>query len=458
MSIFVYFLSIIINRMDRFVDNILEIIQKTVLNPDLTTEILIPFILMIISIIGIEKPDVNLQKQSSKFFSIFNYAIFNQRQFTISAYHELLNTIPHLHSIIGPIDYETRMIIQNIEQSKNLSTNLKIIGKYQTIIDKIFNVVERYLNTSKNHPHIIKSPSVHEFLKDLLFDDKTDFQNVFELSEPKEGGLQKINFYFEYDSNRDLLKIYFKAENSENFLSIDSSEKTFLAEDDKSYQGGKVSQFITNIYNSNIKDDNDDNKDSSSTLNIKGKIKEILTKNKHQLGRTTKIFIGGSGINGCLSILLLLDSEIQNILCQSDITESNVFVFNVGTPSFCDVNIREMFINLNYNYYHIVSMKDIMSFQKIEPWCHLGMPTILGHPKKVNEFFQKFFGEKIKSDIYTEPDKLPKLDYKDEINQSLNNHFHISESYSEYEPNDEDETFLSMPMFTNVSFDPEPDI
>ena len=43
-------------------------------------------------------------------------------------------------------------------------------------------------------------------------------------------------------------------------------------------------------------------------------------------------------------------------------------------------------------------MKDPISFQKLGPWCQLGMPTILGHPNKVNEFFSKFYGKELNSD------------------------------------------------------------
>ena len=437
--------------MDKIINSVLEILQKTLLNSELTGGIIIPFILMILSIIGVENKNINLQKQSSKCFSVLNYIIFNYRQYSISGYHELLNTIPHLNSILGPIDYDTRMQIQMIEKNKDHARNFKIIGKYQIIIDKIFQVVEKYLNISKNHPLILKTYSIHAFLKDLLYEDKDDSKNTFEILDAKEGGIKKIDFYFDFNDKSNLLKMYFKMDASENFLSEKFPEKTFLDPDDSQDSNGKVSKLISFLYNSKIKGDQKDDQETSQPEILKTKIKEIVFKNKHKIGRQTKIFMGGLGINGCLPILMSLDSEIQNILCQSDVTPENVFVVNVGTPAFCDSIKRQEFISLNYNYYHIISIKDWISFQKNEPWCHLGIPTILCHPSKVNEFFSSFFGQKIKSNIYEA--KFSPIDYKEEISQIFTNHFNISEPYNEYQPEEHDDSLLSLPINTNVSFD-----
>lgn len=449
--------------MDNIVNKVLEIFQKIFLNSELTGEIVFPFLLIMLSSIGADKPKIDLQKESSKIFSVLNFLIYNYRQHTISGYHELLNTIPHLYDIIGPIDQDTRLHIQQIErknlEDKNISENINIIGKYQIIIDNIFEVVERYLKISKNHPHILKSPEIHSFLKNILFESKKEAENVLEIEDDKISNMKKVNFYFDFDQGNNCLKIYFKIDGFDSFPSVIFNKDSFMMTRKNFGSPGKISELVYNIYNSKIKNEEDDNGEEEggeqndvNLETVRDKVKEILSNYRYKIGRQTRIFIGGHSLEGCLPIIMCLDPEIQNILCQSDVTGENVFVINIGTPSFCDDITRKNFLSLNYNYYHFVSMKDLVSFQKLEPWSHLGMPTILGNPKKVDEFFVKFFGNVFDS-TKLKQDKNKKSDYIDEINKILKNQFDISDEYNNYEPQDEHNCFLSLPMNTNVSFD-----
>lgn len=443
--------------MDNIVNKVLEIFQKTFLNSELTGEIIFPFLLIILSSIGANKPKIELQKESSKIFSVINFLIYNYRQHTISGYHELLNTIPHLYDIIGPIDQDTRSHIQRIERdnhkNKDYRKNLDIIGKYQIIIDNIFEVVEKYLKISKNHPHILKSPEIYSFLKNILFESKKEAENVFEIEDDKISNMKKVNFYFDFDQGKNCLKIYFKIDGFESFPSDNFNRESFMRIEKNFGSPGKISELVYNIYNSKIKNEEDLGEQNDSNLEtIRDKVKEILGNYRYKIGRQTRIFIGGHSLEGCLPIIMCLDPEIQNILCQSDVTGENVFVINIGTPSFCDDTTRKQFLSLNYNYYQFVSMKDLVSFQKLEPWSHLGMPTILGNPKKVDEFFVKFFGNVFDS-TKLKQDENKKSDYIGEINKILKEQFNISDEYNNYEPQDEHNCFLSLPMNTNVSFD-----
>ena len=115
------------------------------------------------------------------------------------------------------------------------------------------------------------------------------------------------------------------------------------------------------------------------------------------------------------------------------------------------MSLEKMFLLLILEYLPYVSMKDVVSFERIEPWCHLGMPTILGNPKKVDEFFGRFFGNVFDSTKINENGNK-KSDYIDEINKIFNNHFNISDEYKDYESQEEHNCFLSLPMNTNVSF------
>lgn len=434
-----------------YVENkVLEIVQKTFLNSEITGEILFPFILMVLTTIGADKPNINLQKESSKIFSIMNFLIFNYRQYSISGYHELLNTIPYLNDIIGPIDPETKIQIQSIEKKKNYSNNLKIIGKYQIIIEKIFRVIETYLNISRNHPHILKAPEIHTFLKDILLTKEMnpESKNTFNLEQELIKGVNSIDFYADYNQSINTLKIFFKIESFSKFPSDVLTEKSFIESDKIPNSKGQMSKLILNFYNSSVADEEES---SSEKKLVKDKIKEIIFSFRHQIGRQTRIFMGGHSLEGCLPILMVLDPEIQNIFCQCDVSGENVFVLNIGTPSFCDPNTREQFRVLNYNYYHFVNMRDPISFKKIEPWCQLGMPIILGHPKKVNEFFSKFYGNELKS----KKNENSKLNYISEINKVFKNHFQIEKDFENYEPENEHNCFMTLPMSTNVSFDLE---
>jgi len=434
--------------MDYVINKILEIVQKTFLNSEITGEIIFPFILLVLTTIGADKPNFDFQKESSKIFSIINFLIFNYRQYAISGYHELLNTIPHLNDIIGPIDLETRLQIQAIEKKKNHSNNLKIIGKYQIIIEKIFGVIETYLNISKNHPHILRNPEIHSFLKDILLEGESnqESKNSFNLDEELIPGLTSMDFYADYNQSINTLKIYFKINGFQKFPSEILTKESFLESDEIPSSQGQMSKLILNIYNSGFSEEGES---SSEKKKVKDKIKEILFGLRHQIGRQTRIFMGGHSLEGCLPILMVLDPEIQNILCQCDVSGENVFILSVGTPAFCDPDTREQFRLLNYNYYHFISMRDPISFQKLKPWCQLGMPTILGHPNKVNEFFSKFYGNELNS----EQDKNSKLDYVEQINNIFKNHFQIDDDFENYEPENEHNCFLTLPMYTNVSFE-----
>ena len=94
---------------------------------------------------------------------------------------------------------------------------------------------------------------------------------------------------------------------------------------------------------------------------VKDKIKEILFGLRHQIGRQTRIFMGGHSLEGCLPILMVLDPEIQNILCQCDVSGENVFILSVGTPAFCDRSENNS--DFKYNYYHFISMRDPILFK-----------------------------------------------------------------------------------------------
>lgn len=432
--------------MDYVVNRVLEIVQKTFLNSEITGEILFPFILMILTTIGADKPNIDFQKESSKVFSVINFLIFNYRQYSISGYHELLNTIPHLNDIIGPIDSETKLQIQAIEKRKNHSKNLKIIGKYQIILDKIFRVIENYLNISRNHPHILRAPEIHSFLTDFLVNSKNNSESkkTFILDQKLIEGLTSLNLYVDYNQSKNILKIYFNLDGFQKFPSKIFSKKSFMEKEKIPRSKGQMSKLILNIYNSSL----DEDLEESEKKLVKDKIKEIIFSFRHQIGRQTRIFMGGHSLEGCLPILMVLDPEIQNILCQCDISGENVFILNVGTPAFCDPDTREQFRILNYNYYHFISMKDPISFQKLEPWCHLGMPTILGHPQKVNEFFSKFYGNELTSNR----EQNRKVDYINEMNNIFRNHFGIDQDFKNYQPEKEHNCFLTLPMFTNVSF------
>ena len=448
--------------MDNIVNKVLEIFQKIFLNSELTGEIVFPFLLIMLSSIGVDKPKIDLQKESSKIFSILNFLIYNYRQYTISGYHELLNTIPHLYDIIGPIDQDTKLQIQMIEKKQNNSNNLKIIGKYQIIIEKIFEVIEKYLKISKNHPFILKSPEIHGFLKNILYESQKEAENTLEIEDDKITNMKKINFYFDFDQGNNSLKIYFKIEGFSSYPTDNFNKESFKKTVKNIGSPGEISELINNIYNSKVKNEKEETEqetedeqkpiDGADVKTVRDRVKEILSNYRSKIGRQTRIFIGGHSLEGCLAIMMCLDLEIQNILCQSDVSGENVFVINIGTPSFCDNITRNQFLSLNYNYYHLISMKDVVSFQKIEPWCHLGMPTILGNPKKVDEFFMKFFGNVFDPQVkYQDGNK--KSDYKDEINKIFKNHFDISDEYQSYESQDEHNCFLSLPMNTNVSFD-----
>ena len=204
-----------------------------------------------------DKPNIIFQKESSKIFSIINFLIFNYRQYAISGYHELLNTIPHLNDIIGPIDLETRLQIQAIEKKKNHSNNLKIIGKYQVIIEKIFGVIETYLNISKNHPHILRTPEIHSFLKDLLLEGESNSEskNSFILNEEPIPGLTGMDFYADYNQSNNTLKIYFKINGFQKFPSEILTKDSFLESDEIPSSKGQMSKLILNIYNSGFSEE-----------------------------------------------------------------------------------------------------------------------------------------------------------------------------------------------------------
>ena len=49
--------------MDNIINKVLEIVQKTFLNSEITGEIMFPFILMVLTTIGADKPNIDFQKE-----------------------------------------------------------------------------------------------------------------------------------------------------------------------------------------------------------------------------------------------------------------------------------------------------------------------------------------------------------------------------------------------------------
>jgi hypothetical protein len=435
--------------MDIFIDKLISLLQKTILNSQLTVHLFFPFLFSLFSVIGLEKPKIDYQKNADKIYSVINFLIYTIQKKNILGYFELLNTIPHLYDIIGPITLDQKNEISRIEKDETINKN-EIISKYQIVIEKIFLVVEKYLNINKNNQWILKSPSFHNKLKIILIPEENESHDYF--IEKKE-----INKYFQITIFNDIKKNEFTLLFEKNETIDDNIYNIINRDDFKSLSNSpeyddikkqKISSLISTIFNDNVILENAiENKDTIHSI--------INIFKKYTFNYNTKIYFLGHSLYGCLSFYLLLIPYFTNWLCEKNIKKSNIHIINIGTPSCMDENSVNSILENNYNIYHILNMKDINIFHKNEKWFHTTIPLILGNPEKVDIFYNSFFNVYCKDKKLLEKMKeynTPKY-YLQELNITHQRYLK-TKSFENFKPNDNDEWFFNYPFNTNISFYP----
>ena len=462
--------------MDIAIDKLITLLQKTILNSQVTVHLFFPFLFSLFSVAGIDKPKIDFQKNADKIYSVINFLIYNIKKKNILGYFELLNSIPHLNDIIGPISIDQKNEIVMIEKKESIN-KYKVIAQYQEVINKIFLVVEKYLNINKNTPWILKSPLFYKKLKIILISENNDKHEYF---------IEKyeINKYFQISifnnvKKNDFTLLFEKNSESESEISFDDIYETLKKEDYKTpfnspnfenKEKKQISKLIHMLFNEGDGDgdgngdgngegkddrrDEEENKGENGEKNDENKIINIFLHifKKYTFNYNTKIYFLGHSIYGCLSFYLLLNPLFLTWICEKNIKNTNIHIINIGTPPFMDENTANSILENNYNIYHLLSMKDINIFQKNEKWIHNGIPLILGNPDKIDKFYNSFFNTYCKNNDLLKKMKIynTKKYYLEELNNTYQRYLK-TKSFLKFEPNEDDNWFSNYPFNTNIS-------
>lgn len=430
--------------MDIAIDKLIILLQKTILNSQVTVHLFFPFLFSLFSVADIDKPKIDFQKNADKIYSVINFLIYNTTKKNILGYFELLNSIPHLNDIIGPITIDQKNEIFMIEKIEFIN-KYEIIAQYQEVINKIFLVVEKYLNINKNNPWILKSSIFYDKLKIILIPENNE-KNEYFIEQYEVNKYFQISIFMNIKKNE--LTLLFE-KNNESKISFDDIYETLIKKDYKTpfnspnydtIKKQEISKFIHILFN--------ENEEENKILNL------ILDSLKdYTLNHNTKVYFLGHSIYGCLSFYLLLIPKFSTWLCEKNIKNTNIHIINIGTPPFMDENTTNSLLENNYNIYHILNMKDINIFQKNEKWIHNGIPLIVGNPEKIDKFYNSFFNTYCKNNDLLKKMKIynTKKYYLEELNNTYQGYLK-TKSFLEFEAKDDDDWFFNSPFNTNISF------
>lgn len=360
--------------------------QNLFLDPEKTVNIFIKILDAIMSTVGYDSYALILQKPLEEFNILLVFLLDFTRQKYICSFIQILKLIPNLPEYLGIIDLQTMKNFQKIDFDNNTPKQIEIILKLIKQVENILKVVEIRLKIDTNIPFILKSPIIQQSLVQLF-----KLNNLI-------SDEQKKDIHLDNSKNFD---IYFNKKDNLLIVTININLNTLTTDNNNKF----ISNLLihTTDYSNTQLNTHDFNNDSKLQINnfvynewekIKPKLISEISNNSEINSDTTFIFTGHF-INGCFAILLSLDIEFEEILCNKSIVSPKIIIITIGSPSFSNKNIQTKFIDKkNIKLFRFIKPTDIISFCYLDNLVHLGLPTILAKPTIVNDFYEKCCNKK----------------------------------------------------------------